>query len=46
MTDPAIAFDHAPIGLAVLENRVIRRCSLMFAAPACCRNSMPANWPN
>lgn len=26
------AFDHAPIGLAVLENRVIRRCNLQFAA--------------
>ncbi|MDU8929087.1 PAS and helix-turn-helix domain-containing protein [Alisedimentitalea sp. MJ-SS2] len=25
-------FDHAPIGLALLENRVIRRCNLQFAA--------------
>ena len=24
------AFDHAPIGLALLENRVIRRCNLQF----------------
>ena len=29
MTD--IAFDHAPIGLAQLENRIIRRCNLQFA---------------
>ncbi len=27
-----IAFDHAPVGLAVLENRVIIRCNLQFAA--------------
>lgn len=27
-----IAFDHAPVGLAVLENRVIKRCNLQFAA--------------
>jgi DNA-binding CsgD family transcriptional regulator len=27
-----IAFDHAPIGLAELENRIIRRCNLRFAA--------------
>lgn len=26
-----IAFDHAPVGLAVLENRIIRRCNLQFA---------------
>jgi len=26
-----IAFDHAPIGLAELENRIIRRCNLRFA---------------
>ena len=25
-----LAFDHAPIGLAELENRVIRRCNLRF----------------
>ena len=25
------AFDHAPVGLAVLENRIIRRCNLQFA---------------
>jgi PAS domain S-box-containing protein len=30
MTD--IAFDHAPVGLAVLESRVIKRCNLQFAA--------------
>lgn len=38
-----IAFDHAPIGLAELENRVIRRCNLRFArmfggAPEECEN--------
>lgn len=27
-----LAFDHAPIGLAELQNRVIRRCNLQFAA--------------
>jgi PAS domain S-box-containing protein len=27
-----IAFDHAPVGLAVLENRVIIRCNQQFAA--------------
>lgn len=27
-----LAFDHAPVGLAVLENRIIRRCNLKFAA--------------
>ncbi|WP_264210023.1 PAS and helix-turn-helix domain-containing protein [Leisingera thetidis] len=27
-----IAFDHAPVGLAVLERRVITRCNLQFAA--------------
>lgn len=26
-----IAFDHAPVGLAVLENRIIRHCNLQFA---------------
>ena len=26
-----IAFDHAPVGLAVLENRVIKRCNQQFA---------------
>jgi len=26
-----LAFDHAPIGLAVLENRIIRHCNLQFA---------------
>ena len=26
----AIAFDHAPVGLAVLENRIIRRCNRAF----------------
>ncbi|HBS50217.1 MAG TPA: helix-turn-helix transcriptional regulator [Rhodobacteraceae bacterium] len=30
MSDPA--FEHAPIGLAELENRVIRRCNRAFAA--------------
>ncbi len=30
MTD--IAFEHAPIGLAELENRIIRRCNAQFAA--------------
>jgi PAS domain S-box-containing protein len=29
MTD--LAFDHAPVGLAVLERRVITRCNLQFA---------------
>jgi len=28
MTD--FAFDHAPVGLAILENRVIQRCNLQF----------------
>lgn len=27
-----LAFDHAPVGLAVLERRVITRCNLQFAA--------------
>lgn len=27
-----MAFDHAPVGLAVLENRIIRHCNLQFAA--------------
>ena len=26
-----MAFDHAPVGLAVLENRVIRQCNKQFA---------------
>lgn len=26
-----LAFDHAPVGLAVLENRVIRQCNQRFA---------------
>jgi DNA-binding CsgD family transcriptional regulator len=26
-----LAFDHAPVGLAVLENRIIRLCNLQFA---------------
>lgn len=26
-----MGFDHAPVGLAVLENRVIRRCNRQFA---------------
>lgn len=30
MTD--IAFEHAPVGLAELQNRIIRRCNLRFAA--------------
>ncbi len=28
----AFAFENAPVGLAVLENRVIRRCNRQFAA--------------
>ncbi len=31
MSIKEIAFDHAPIGLAVLENRIIRQCNLQFA---------------
>lgn len=31
MADTDIAFEQAPIGLAILENRVILRCNLMFA---------------
>lgn len=27
-----MAFDHAPVGLAVLENRIIRQCNHQFAA--------------
>lgn len=27
-----LAFDHAPIGLALLENRIIRLCNLQFAS--------------
>ncbi|EBA14382.1 transcriptional regulator, LuxR family protein [Roseobacter sp. SK209-2-6] len=30
MTD--FAFDHAPVGLAILESRVIQRCNLQFCA--------------
>lgn len=26
-----LAFDHAPVGLATLENRIIRQCNLKFA---------------
>ena len=26
-----LAFDHAPVGLAVLENRIIRQCNRQFA---------------
>lgn len=26
-----MAFDHAPTGLVVLENRIVRRCNLQFA---------------
>lgn len=29
------AFDHAPVGLAVLENRVIKTCNLQFATTFC-----------
>lgn len=37
----ALAFDHAPVGLCILENRIIRRCNLRFgemfgANPAAC----------
>lgn len=28
----ALAFEHAPIGLAILENRIIRRCNRAFGA--------------
>ena len=28
----ALAFEHAPVGLTLLENRIIRRCNLQFAA--------------
>ncbi|KUP92317.1 PAS and helix-turn-helix domain-containing protein [Tritonibacter horizontis] len=33
MTDPSsdLAFDFAPVGLALLEQRVIKRCNLQFA---------------
>lgn len=31
MTQKELAFDHAPVGLAVLENRIIRQCNVMFA---------------
>ena len=27
-----MAFDHAPVGLAMLEHRIIRQCNLQFAA--------------
>ncbi|KNX41454.1 Tetrathionate response regulatory protein TtrR [Roseovarius tolerans] len=27
-----LAFDHAPVGLALLEHRIIRACNLQFAA--------------
>ncbi|WP_408647773.1 LuxR C-terminal-related transcriptional regulator [Thiosulfatihalobacter marinus] len=27
----ALAFEHAPVGLAILENRIIRRCNRHFA---------------
>ena len=29
MSDPA--FDYAPVGLALLEHRIIKRCNLQFA---------------
>jgi DNA-binding CsgD family transcriptional regulator len=32
MSHDDIAFEHAPIGLALLEARIIRRCNLQFAA--------------
>ena len=36
-----LAFEHAPVGLAILENRIIRRCNLHFGEmfdedPAAC----------
>lgn len=31
MPNKELAFDHAPVGLAVLENRIIRQCNLQFA---------------
>ncbi|WP_435141931.1 helix-turn-helix transcriptional regulator [Pseudopelagicola sp. nBUS_19] len=39
----ALAFEHAPIGLAVLENRIIRRCNRHFGDmfrrdPCDCKN--------
>lgn len=30
MDDFETAFDHAPVGLAILEDRVIRRCNTLF----------------
>ena len=32
MENTQLAFDHAPVGLAVLENRIIRHVNLQFAA--------------
>lgn len=45
----AIAFEHAPIGLAVLENRTIVRCNQAFgqmfqAAPSDCAGRSLANF--
>ncbi len=31
MPQTQLAFDHAPIGLAILEDRIIRQCNLRFA---------------
>ena len=31
MTQTDLAFNHAPVGLAVLESRIIRECNLQFA---------------
>lgn len=31
MPQTQLAFDYAPIGLAILENRIIRQCNLRFA---------------
>ena len=32
MSQKELAFEHAPVGLVILENRIIRQCNLQFAS--------------
>ena len=45
----ALAFDHAPVGLCILENRIIQRVNLRFGemfgiAPEGCANRSIADF--